>query len=130
MARPVSQLACPAFPLRKGPRGYFAMATEEEVIRQSVLQILGTNPGERVMRPTFGCDLEALAFEPNDEVLGHLLDQTVRDALAAWEPRIDVTAIDQAPVDNDTNQLAYVVRYTIRSSGASDSVDAALDLRR
>ena len=52
--------------------------------------VLATAPGERVMRPQFGCRIWDLLFEPVTANLLGLMAQAVRDALAQWEPRVEV----------------------------------------
>ena len=82
-----------AFPLGVDETGAIAMVTGHEAIERSLTMILSTAPGERVMRPEFGCAIWNLLFDPvNDNTLG-LMAQSVREALARWEPRIDVTRV-------------------------------------
>ena len=82
------------FPVRPEASGALALAAYEDSVRQSILIILGTSPGERAMRPDFGCGLVDLVFEPNDATTaGHIAD-TVSEALLRFEPRIDVVTVD------------------------------------
>ena len=62
-----------------------ATSTEHEHIQESIIQILGTSPGERFMRPEFGSRLKSLVFEANDEVLKGLIRHTVIEAIKQWE---------------------------------------------
>ncbi len=81
----------------------------------AIRMILSTRPGERVMRPEFGCDLGALLFAPLNSNTLALAEQAVHAALARWEPRVDVTDVtttadvDEARIDI---HIAYVVRAT------------------
>ena len=59
--------------------------------------VLATAPGERVMRPEFGCRIWDLLFEPVTANLLGLMAQAVRDALAQWEPRVEVERVDPVP---------------------------------
>ena len=66
----------------------------EASVRQAILLLLSTRPGERVMRPTYGCDLHRLVFSPNDDTTAGLAIHYVRQALERWEPRIEVIRLD------------------------------------
>jgi phage baseplate assembly protein W len=68
-----------------------------EKVRESIWIILDTDPGERIMRPTFGCGLRRYLGEPNTVAVRALIRHDVDRALAAWEPRIQVTAVDVRP---------------------------------
>ncbi len=97
-------------------------ATEESMahdrIRESIIQILETRPGERIMRPEFGSRVKDLAFEQNDAVLKGLLRHHITDALKRWEKRIVVTGVtfDESPEATDRNVL--LVRITYRGISA------------
>lgn len=79
-----------AFPLRVNPRGEIALVSGERDIVESIRIILETVPGERVMRPEFGCRAKELVFAPRNAATESLMIQYVRQALGQWEPRIDV----------------------------------------
>jgi uncharacterized protein len=66
-------------------------------VRESIWIILETEPGERIMRPTFGCGLRRYLGEPNTVAVRALIRLDVESALAAWEPRIQVTSVDVRP---------------------------------
>src|SRR4051794_2188734 len=76
-------------PLRGGMAGLRAAAGMRKV-EESIRLILGTQYGERVMRPTFGCNLRTLAFAPNNSSTANLARYYVAEGLARWEPRIEV----------------------------------------
>jgi hypothetical protein len=90
------------------------MADYEESIRQAVYIILMTRKGERVMRPDFGCDIHNDAFgRPDFETLSRI-ENSVREALILWEPRIrdiEVEA-DLAKGGNIDVNIHYIVRAT------------------
>jgi phage baseplate assembly protein W len=106
-----------AFPLRVDGRGRIAEAAEERSIEASIRVILGTSDGERVMRPDFGCNLRALAFDPLDEQTRNLARYRVEEGLRRWEPRIEVMAVTVEP-DPAAAALMIGVRYRI--SGTQD----------
>ncbi len=81
------------YPLIKTPRGIMAQKSGVDQIKADLLQLLLTNPGERVMLPEFGTPLRRLIFEPNDSTLETRAKQMIADAILRWEPRIVVQNI-------------------------------------
>ena len=69
----------------------------QEKVRESIWIILDTEPGERIMRPTFGCGLRRYLGQPNTVAVRALIGHDVEGALAAWEPRIQVSSVDVVP---------------------------------
>lgn len=104
-----------AFPLAPDPAGDVNLAAAEEDIRQSVRIILGTSPGERVMRPDFGAGLQALVFEPISATLVALVKHRVEEALVTWEPRIDTITVDVA-ADPPRGRLLITIDYRVRAT--------------
>jgi phage baseplate assembly protein W len=105
-----------AFPLHTDATGAIALATDHEKIEQAMRLVLGTAPGERPMRPVFGCGIHDLVFAPADASTAGLIAHEVRLSLTRWEPRIDVLDVDVA-VDAERPGLMYVdVRYSIKKS--------------
>src|SRR5829696_2823485 len=94
--------------------GQLAVARYEESIRESVLLIIGTPKGERLMRPTFGSRLRELVFAPNDTTTAALVSVEIRDALIDWEPRIDVLDVLTTRDVPEGNALLINVRYRVR----------------
>ena len=84
-------------------------------VKESILIILGTQHGERVMRPTFGCNLRRLVFAPNDAATASLARYYVEEGLTTWEPRI---VLDEVRVENDNDQgrLLVHIDYRIKST--------------
>ena len=72
------------------PAGGVAMIADDAAVRQSIILLLTTIPGERVMRPDYGCPLHRLMFAPNDATTAGLAIHYIRQALERWERRIDV----------------------------------------
>ncbi len=95
--------------------GRFVMAADAVLIRQSILQILQTAKGERVMEPEFGCDLKRLVFEANNGGTVGLAGHAVRTALAAWEPRIRVLDVTAQADPERRDRLLIGVDYVILS---------------
>lgn len=105
-----------AFPFQMDPRGAVLLARGEEDVLQSIIIILRTRPGERVMRPTFGCRVHELLFEPRDATTASLIETYVKEALDFWEPRIQVlSVISSADSENDGTILVQI-NYEIKTS--------------
>jgi len=84
-------------------------------INESIVQILETRPGERLMRPDFGSRVKDLVFEQNDSILKGLLRFHIVDAITKWEKRIAVTdiAFDDSPETADRNTLLVRISYRV-----------------
>lgn len=82
-----------AYPISKGREGYWPRRTASALRKTSVINILGTIPGERVMEPTFGSNLPLLVFEPNDEILLQAIVEETKGALVKWDPFLDVIGV-------------------------------------
>lgn len=105
-----------AFPLGVDHRGGVALSAGEADIEQSIRIILETAPGERVMRPEFGCGLHRLVFAPNSPTMADLVSYHIREALGRWEPRIEVERVDVAPDPQRDAVLQISILYRIRST--------------
>jgi phage baseplate assembly protein W len=86
-------LAAP-FPIVKNPLGLLAPTTGLRGIKGDLIQLLLTNPGDRVMLPTYGTPLRRLVFEPNTSMLADNVKSVIIQAINQWEPRIVVESID------------------------------------
>ena len=87
-----------------------------EKVRESIWIILDTEPGERIMRPTFGCGLRRYLGEPNTVAVRALIRHDVEGALATWEPRIQVSSVDVTPGD-DPSLVEIAIAYVhVRTS--------------
>lgn len=102
-----------AFPLRVNQRGEITLAKGEKDIAQAIRIILETYPGERVMRPEFGCRAKELMFEPRDEgTMGRMM-MFVENALRRWEPRIEVRSVDVQSDPSNDGALLVTINYVI-----------------
>jgi phage baseplate assembly protein W len=100
--------------------GAIAMAEGGESIRQSILLLLSTVPGERVMRTEYGCDLFRVLFSPNDDTTAGLAIHYVRQAIRRWEPRVDIVRLDARRAPSDPALLEIRLEYSIRRTGQQD----------
>ncbi len=105
-----------AFPVSVDSRGGMAMANGQDNIEQSIRIILETSPGERVMRPEFGCGIHDLVFASNSPTTAGVVAYHVQEALGRWEPRIEVESVDVHPDPYRDAVLLIEIRYTIRST--------------
>ena len=105
-----------AFPLSANGRGGIAMSRGETDIEQAIRIILGTAKGERRMRPNFGCQIHDLVFAPNDDSTWGLARYYVDDALAMWEPRIDVLDIAVGPNLDEPARMDISISYRVRAT--------------
>ena len=96
--------------------GALDLSAYEEDIRESIRIILGTDPGERVMRPDFGAGLRAFVFKPVDPTTLNAIRTRVEEALVDWEPRIDVERVTVTTAPSDTAKVLIDVRYRVRST--------------
>lgn len=87
-------------------------------IRESIWIILSTSPGERQMRPEFGCGINDLVFEANTVALRAIVQRRVREALTRWEPRIDVTDVRVETAPDARNYLIVRIDYRVRANNA------------
>jgi phage baseplate assembly protein W len=109
-----------AFPVEfREAGGTVRMASGLEDIRQSLLILLSTAPGERVMLPDYGCDLTRFVFQALTPALAEALRELVSVAIRRWEQRIDLLACD-ASIDPDEPALLLIeLHYRVRESGAT-----------
>jgi phage baseplate assembly protein W len=105
-----------AFPLGVDRRGSVALAHGENDIEQAMGVILSTAPGERPMRPEFGCEVHDLIFDTIDAAMVGKMDTAIRNALDRWEPRVVVTGIDFDLTDKNEGQLAVTINYIVRAT--------------
>jgi phage baseplate assembly protein W len=104
-----------AYPLQIDRRGRTASTTYEAHVSQMIQQLLFTSPGERVNRPTFGCGLRQLLFEPNSELIAATTQLLVHGSLQQWLGTIiDVVAVEVVAEDST---LTVTVSYVLRQTG-------------
>ena len=103
-----------AFPLRTDATGGIALVSREREIEEAIRLILGTTPGERPMRPEFGCRIHDYVFGTADGTTANAVGVEVRRALGRWEPRIEVEDVLVSFDPLDQTVLYIDVRYSIR----------------
>ena len=107
-----------AFPSVVSPQGGIGLVGGNDEIVAAIRTIIGTAPGERVMRPEFGCEIWDLLFEPiNSTTLGQM-EGAVMEALRQWEPRIEVEEVVPIPDGEGSAEVKIDVRYRIRATNS------------
>jgi phage baseplate assembly protein W len=105
-----------AFPLGVDSRGSMALASGAADIDQAIGLILSTAPGERPMRPEFGCEVHDLVFDSIDAATIGKMDTAIRNALDRWEPRVEVQTIDFDLSRAHDGQLLILLGYKVRAT--------------
>lgn len=108
------------------PSGALATVSGAAAVRQSIMMLLSTLPGERVMRPDFGCPLHRIVFLPNDDTTAGLAIHYVRDAILRFEPRAEILHLDAGP--EAPQVLRIDLEYRVRSTLDRDRISLSVDL--
>lgn len=103
-----------AFPLRVDATGGIALVSREREIEEAIRLILGTAPGERPMRPEFGCRINEYVFASADGGTANAIAAEVKHALRRWEPRIDVQDVTVTFDARESTTLYIDICYSIR----------------
>jgi phage baseplate assembly protein W len=109
-------------PLAPDDMGRMPRAAGPEKVRESIFIILDTEPGERVMRPTFGCGLRRFLMQPNNPGTRAQIGREVEQALRRWEPRIDVSQVDVSPGNGEPSLVLIEIQYAHAFGGRRDSI--------
>lgn len=105
-----------SFPVRVTPQGGVALTAGTEEIDASLRMIIGTAPGERVMRPAFGCRIWDLLFHPIDANLIGQIAHATREAVERWEPRIDLEEVRAVPDTREDGLVRVEIAYRLRAT--------------
>ena len=104
------------FPIDLTGDGEIGLSRYEEDIREAIWIILSTAPGERVMRPEFGCGIHQFIFAPNDARTAGLVQFTVEEALIRWEPRIELQEVLVYPDPSNPTLLLISIDYRVKAN--------------
>lgn len=105
-----------AWPMRVDNTGSIAMTSGTLGLDDAIRVVLMTAPGERLMRPQFGCRIWDLVFEPITANLLGLIAQAVREALAQWEPRIEVEDVTPVQDEKQPGTVQVAIRYRVKAT--------------
>jgi phage baseplate assembly protein W len=111
-----------AFPLGVDHRGALALVSDQDDIEQAIGLILGTVPGERPMRPEFGCEIHSLVFDTIDAAMVGTMETAIRTSLDRWEPRIEVESIDFDLSRAGEGVLEVTLAYRIRATNRRNNL--------
>lgn len=113
-----------AFPFQRGANAFPNPATDDDLIRQALIQLITTQKGQRVMRPDFGTDAWKFVFEDNNLALAALIQTEVGQSIAKNESRVILIAI-QVERDNDGNVIV-TIQYVIPATAQTQTLSVSL----
>ena len=90
-------------------------------VLQSLYIILDTEPGERLMRPAFGCGLRQFLMEPNSAATRALIEREVSDAIRSWEHRVSLKQVT-VTAGADPALVLIHIDYVHNRDGSSGSL--------
>ena len=111
-----------SFPPEFSKRGAVRMVSAEEDIRQSLLILLSTNPGERVMQPSFGCGLKSKIYENINESSVTILKDMIKRAILFFEPRVVLESISADTSAAYEGQLNFLIAYRVISTNTRHNI--------
>jgi phage baseplate assembly protein W len=114
--------------LQVAPTGRIDMVEEDASVRQAIMLLISTTPGERVMRPAYGCDLRRLVFAPNDDTTAGLAIHYVRTAIERFEPRVEIVSLDAGRDPESPERLDIELEYRVRATRRVDHLRLGFDL--
>ncbi len=103
-----------AFPIRIDANGGIALVSREHEIQEAIRVIVSTAPGERPMRPDFGCRIHDFVFSPSDGATAAAISAEVTSALTRWEHRIDVDDVVVLFTAEDPSVLYIDIHYRLK----------------
>lgn len=104
------------FPVQLDGQGEIALSRYEEDVQEAIWIILSTAPGERLMRPDFGCGIHDFVFAPNNTRTAGLVRFHVEEALTRWEPRIELQEVMVRPGPDNPALLLISIDYKVRAT--------------
>lgn len=112
-----------AFPFQAGAQEFPASATDADLIRQSIIQIIMTQKGERLMRPDFGSNVMRYIFENNTPTLAMQLKTEVYSAITKFEPRAIIQSVD---VEQEDSAVTITITFIVLATNQQDTVTLEL----
>jgi len=104
------------YPVYITVEGKIAKSEYEQDIKEAIWIILGTAKGERVMRPDFGCGIHDLIFTPINTATITLVENSVREALTIWEPRIELIKVEASSEKSEEGKMLVSIDYRVRTT--------------
>lgn len=119
-----------SFPMQIDALGGTEMSSDDENIRQSMMLILGTAPGERMKRPNYGCAIHDILFEPNTAITAAKIEYEVKRALMEFEPRVADIEVVAQPDSSEQSRMNVTISYTIRKTNTKSNLVYPFYLRK
>ncbi|MBQ9818508.1 MAG: GPW/gp25 family protein [Proteobacteria bacterium] len=119
-----------SFPMQVDALGGTEMSSDDANIRQSMMLILGTAPGERMMRPTFGCGIHDILFEPNTAITAAKIEYEVKRSIMEFEPRVADIEVVAQPDEEELSRMNVTISYTIRKTNTKANLVYPFYLRK
>jgi phage baseplate assembly protein W len=110
------------------PSGSLSYADDAQSLREALWNILRTNPGERLMRPTFGAGLNQWVGQPNTQSTRQLIASSIATAIGIWESRVTLAGVDVSVDPQDAARVVIVLTYGARGSVAAPPAQLTLVL--
>jgi phage baseplate assembly protein W len=125
---PDFDVAEPETGIQNTTTGSIAMVEGAASVRQSILLLLSTRTGERLMRPEYGTDLRRLIFSPNDDTTAGLAIHYVTNAVTHWEPRVEIVRVLTSRNPQRDSLLDLTLEYRLRATAEVGQLGFSLDL--
>ena len=106
-----------------------AILTNEQAVLESVVNIISTEPGDRVMNPLFGCPINQFLFEPIDEITSSFIQKTLTDSILRFEKRLENLEITVTP-NEDQNSYAVDIVFSMKTSTSKQTINITLNKLR
>lgn len=119
-----------SFPPRVSPDGSIVWSVGELNVRECICTILRTATGERVERPTFGCGLDRMLFEPNSIANLRLIQDEVTQAVTRWEPRVLLNNVTASVNASDPRDVDVSISYTLIATSAQERLSMTISADR
>ena len=107
------------YQVRINAQGNVDLVTNLDSVSQSILTILSTYPGERIMNPEFGSRVRDLLFEPIDDITASFIEEEIKESIFRWEDRVNIQAVQVIP-NEDENRYAVRIAYTVITTNQTD----------
>jgi len=109
-------------------RGRYTWQHGNSSVREVMINILLTRPGERLMRPEFGAGILNYIHHPNNETTRALIADAAEKAIKRWETRVDIQEVSILPDPRQLSRLNLSIRYRLRIDGRQEHLELVLDL--
>lgn len=119
-----------SFPMQVDVLGETETSSDNANIRESMMLILGTAPGERLFRPDFGCAIHDILFEPNTALTAAKIEYEVKRSLTAFEPRVTNIEVKAVPDADEPTRMNVSISYVIRRTNTSANLVYPFYLRK